>query len=148
MILFWENESSFALIPAESPFCFFADSQHSEEWKQTLKEHEEKKDRVIEKYKHKCEERKVKKKRLCLLYLYLFYSSSGARGQDRVSRAAKLILAQARIQTGFHRFTNLVPRVHVLQEQRSFPAPPDKGNAGSETRLPFHGNQSSSCPSD
>ena len=47
----------------ESPFLFnkFADSQHSEEWKQTLKEHEEKKDRVIEKYKGKCEETKVER---------------------------------------------------------------------------------------
>lgn len=39
----------------------FADSAHSEEWKQTLKEHEEKKERVIEKYKRKCEERKVER---------------------------------------------------------------------------------------
>ena len=38
----------------------FVDSAHSEEWKQTLKEHEEKKDRVIEKYKGKCEQKKVK----------------------------------------------------------------------------------------
>ncbi|XP_020614618.1 uncharacterized protein LOC110052787 [Orbicella faveolata] len=37
-------------------------SAHSEEWKQTLKEHEEKKDRVIEKYKGKCEEKKLKAK--------------------------------------------------------------------------------------
>ena len=37
----------------------FVDSAHSEEWKQTLKEHEEKKDRVIEKYKGKCEQKKV-----------------------------------------------------------------------------------------
>ncbi|RMX58965.1 hypothetical protein pdam_00014632 [Pocillopora damicornis] len=37
-------------------------SAHSEEWKQTLKEHDEKKDRVIEKYKHKCEERRLKAK--------------------------------------------------------------------------------------
>lgn len=42
-------------------FNKFADSAHSEEWKQTLKEHEEKKDRVIEKYKGKCEEKKVEK---------------------------------------------------------------------------------------
>lgn len=37
-------------------------SAHSEEWKQTLKEHDEKKDKVIEKYKHKCEERRFKAK--------------------------------------------------------------------------------------
>lgn len=37
-------------------------SQHSEEWKQTLREHEEKKDRVIEKYKTKCEQKRLKAK--------------------------------------------------------------------------------------
>lgn len=42
-------------------FDKFADSAHSEEWKQTLKEHELKKDRVIEKYKGKCEEKKVER---------------------------------------------------------------------------------------
>jgi len=39
----------------------FADSAHSEEWKQTLKEHDQKKDRVIEKYKGICEEKKVER---------------------------------------------------------------------------------------
>ena len=42
-------------------FHKFTDSQHSEEWKKTLKEHEEKKDRVIEKYKDKCGEKKVER---------------------------------------------------------------------------------------
>ena len=55
------------IVPERSLFFFFADSQHSEEWKQTLKEHEEKKDRVIEKYKQKCEERKVRKEKLILI---------------------------------------------------------------------------------
>ena len=40
--------------------AILADSQHSEEWKQTLREHEEKKDRVIEKYKTKCEQKRVR----------------------------------------------------------------------------------------
>lgn len=34
-------------------------SQHSEEWKQTMRDHEEKKERVIEKYKTKCEDKKL-----------------------------------------------------------------------------------------
>jgi len=51
-----------------------ADSAHSEEWKQTLKEHEEKKDRVIEKYKGKCEEKKVERTFILSKYFSCLYS--------------------------------------------------------------------------
>ncbi|XP_068744570.1 universal stress protein YxiE-like [Montipora capricornis] len=37
-------------------------AQHSEEWKQTTRDHEKKKDQVIEKYKEKCDTKKLKAK--------------------------------------------------------------------------------------
>jgi len=55
-------------------FDKFADSAHSEEWKQTLKEHEQKKDRVIEKYKGKCEEKKVERTFILSKSLFCLHS--------------------------------------------------------------------------
>ncbi|KAJ7383668.1 hypothetical protein OS493_026854 [Desmophyllum pertusum] len=46
----------------DPPSSLLHSAAYSEEWKQTLQAHEEKKDRVIEKYKHKCEEKKLKAK--------------------------------------------------------------------------------------
>lgn len=57
-------------------FDKFADSAHSEEWKQTLKEHEQKKDRVIEKYKGKCEEKKVERTFILSKSLFCLHSVS------------------------------------------------------------------------
>ena len=62
-----ERYSGYASVMNKHEFNVFrktiailADSQHSDEWKQTLREHEEKKDRVIEKYKTKCEQKRVR----------------------------------------------------------------------------------------
>ena len=105
--------------------AILADSQHSEEWKQTLREHEEKKDRVIEKYKTKCEQKRVRTLTVIIKNILLNSLSNDQFSLLHRGPPGYLIKGTLRSQDGdgnenFRKAIGLISKTRILHMHHAF----------------------------